>query len=374
MDMTNRLKERFCKDMKLPIKMYDDDVFYERLYLCAPFYNVGGKDAEELYRQFRNSLKKYKTEQDYFEDYNRIKDEAINFIKETEAYKRFNSMDMNDYSFDKVLKDNFTPDEYQKLIHCSKDIFHPSNAGRCFISFDICKANFNCLHNFDANMFGNVDTWEGFIAGFTDNPHIINSKYIREVILGNCNPKRHITYEKYICANALVEIVNKLKEKGVSEYNIVFFSNDEIIFDITDYENEEYKKLYDIDNEACSIFANVPMKIEVFGLYKLLMNDEIIGYVKGNPRKVSIKSADAAMMPFIMRTLNEEDYTEKDFVSDVRWQENEDSRQEIIEVKDMETNELRLILQDQQDLYTPQELKIIKDEYDARTQVLWDDE
>ena len=54
-------------------------------------------------------------------------------------------------------------------------------------------------------------TWEEFISKFTENKHIINSKYIRQVILGNCNPKRHITYEKYLM-NEVLDIL--IKEIG----------------------------------------------------------------------------------------------------------------------------------------------------------------
>ena len=60
------------------------------------------------------------------------------------------------------------------------------------------KANFSALHNYNSNIFNNKNTWEEYVSNFTNNEHIINSKYIRQVVLGNCNPKRCITYEKYL--------------------------------------------------------------------------------------------------------------------------------------------------------------------------------
>ena len=80
----------------------------------------------------------------------------------------------------------------------TKDIFKPSNDGKLFISIDMRKANFSALKNYDSGIFDSVDTWEEFISRYTDNKHIINSKYIRQVILGNCNPKRQVTYENIL--------------------------------------------------------------------------------------------------------------------------------------------------------------------------------
>ena len=89
----------------------------------------------------------------------------------------------------------------------SKDIFKSSNDGRVFISIDMRKANFSSLKYYgnciEKSMFRDTSTWEDFISLFTENKHIVNSKYIRQVILGNCNPKRHITYEKYIMDHVL---------------------------------------------------------------------------------------------------------------------------------------------------------------------------
>ena len=49
------------------------------------------------YDTFVRELEKYTNEQCYLEDYNRVKDSAINSIKCSEGYERFNSEDMNKY-------------------------------------------------------------------------------------------------------------------------------------------------------------------------------------------------------------------------------------------------------------------------------------
>ena len=213
-NITSKLKECFCKDCNIPLKIYEEPYFTDRLELYDLFYQSIHK-----WNVFKSELKKYHCEQDYLEGYNCIKDQAINDIKNTDAYQRFNQEDMNQYSI-----------KYVGLP--SKDIFKPSNDGKLFISIDMKKANFSALRYYDKNIFRGVKTWEQFIGSYTNNHHIINSKYIRQVILGNCNPKRHITYEKYLMDQVLDCLI---KEVGFWVNEVVFFSNDEIVIDMENY-------------------------------------------------------------------------------------------------------------------------------------------
>ena len=76
MEASNKAKERFCKDCNIPIKIYQEPYFKDRLELYDRFYGTLDK-----WRIFTRELQKYKSEQDYFEEYNRVKDTAINSIK-----------------------------------------------------------------------------------------------------------------------------------------------------------------------------------------------------------------------------------------------------------------------------------------------------
>lgn len=134
-DITLKLKERFCKDCNIPLKIYEEPYFTDRLELYDLFYQSVHK-----WNVFKSELKKYHCEQDYFEEYNRVKDNAINDIKNTDAYQRFNQEGMNQYSI-----------KYVGLP--SKDIFKPSNNGKLFISIDMKKANFSALRYYDKSIF-----------------------------------------------------------------------------------------------------------------------------------------------------------------------------------------------------------------------------
>ena len=294
MEISNRAKERFCKDCNIPIRLFQEPYFSDRIKLFDKFYGT-----IEKWNRFVNELQKYNSEQDYFEEYNRVKDSAITSIKESETYQLFNAEDMNKYA---VVHKNLP----------NKDIYKLTNDGRVFISIDMKKANFSSLHGYNKDIFGGVDTWEDFISQFTDNKHIINSKYIRQVILGNCNPKRHVTYEKYLMDQTL-----SLLYDIVGEERIVFFSNDEIVYDITTVSNLCTLNLVrSCIEERLNIKSNIPFRVELFSLHKINGTD---GYYKKIYRDngeydIEFKCLDNYMIPFVLRYFLGEEVSESDKV------------------------------------------------------------
>ena len=293
MEISIKLKERFCKDCNIPINIFQEPYFTDRLKLYDKFYGT-----LEKWNIFVNELEKYKTEQDYFEEYNRVKDEAIDFIKSTGAYKRFLVEDMNEFS---IVNENLP----------SKDIYHPSNDGKTFISIDMKKANFSALQFYNASMFDNADTWEKFIEKFTDNNHIINSKYIRQVILGNCNPKRHITYEKYL----MDMILSNLLDNCDITNRIISFSNDEIILDTSDMDSRKTNNLI-ISIKKCLKHITIPLKIEMFALKKIKGTDGYCKFVFSSFCQIGVKfkCLDSLYLPFVMRYFNNEEIQDTDKV------------------------------------------------------------
>ncbi len=292
-ELSEKAKERFCKDCNFPIKIFKEPYFMDRLRLYDRHYGTINK-----WKIFLEELEKYNCEQDYFEDYNRIKEEAISEIKASEGYIRLNEEDMNQY---RVSHENLP----------NKDIFKAGNHGKRFVSIDMKKANFSSLKYYDASIFSYADTWEEFIGKYTQNKHIIGSKYIRQVILGNCNPKRHITYEKYLMDKVLshlaniVEFINK----------VVFFSNDEIIIDVSDLEKTKLRVMM---NQIAAIINSltIPLKTELFTLYKI---EGTNGYYKeifyeDKESEIEFKCLDSYNLPFVIRQFMKEEVTDSDKV------------------------------------------------------------
>ena len=297
MEISARAKERFCKDCNIPIRLFREPYFMERLKLYDRFYGT-----LEKWETFTKGLKKYHCEQDYFEEYNRVKDAAITSVKESEAYQRFIAEDMNQY---RVVHQNL-PD---------KDIFKQSNDGGSFVSIDMKKANFSALRHYSEKMFripgGTADTWEEFMRQFTDNEHIIYSKYIRQVILGNCNPKRHITYEKYL----MDQVLNRLTEACLPIKRVCFFSNDEIVIDLSNKVKAEQKEFVSYI-DVCRKEMPVPLKVEWFQLHKIWGTD---GYYReiqkeNGETQIEFKCLDNYMLPFVIRHMLGDEVTDGDRV------------------------------------------------------------
>lgn len=292
MVISNRLKERFCKDCNISINVYDEPYFSDRLELYDKFY-----ETVEKWNIFLKELEKYSCEEDYFKEYNRVKDVAINAIKESEGFKKFNDEDMNNFS----VKYTGFP---------SKNIYKESNIGKLFVSIDMEKANFSVLNHYDSSIFKSK-TWEEFVSKYTDNKHIVNSKYIRQVILGNCNPKRQITYEKFIVGQVIEVLIDEI---GYYLNEIAFFSNDEIVIDMNSYCDCTVKKK--IISIVLQEFFNIPFKVELFYLRKINGTD---GYYKeiikdSDEREYKIKCLDGYTIPFVLRRFQNQEITENDKV------------------------------------------------------------
>ena len=208
------LAKRFISDYKLQIPLINEKYFFYHLGLYQEDYN-----SLEYYFELLDMIgKKYGGDCNKFlEDYYNVRDKIITTIVESEAFQKFNTMDMNVFT----IKDrpNITSD----------NIYNNDNIGKFFISIDLKKANFQTLRNIDKDIVFGADTYEEFIGKFTDLDYIKESKHARQVIFGKCNPKRHITAEKYFIMQIYKKVIEQfpyLSDKCVS------LSNDGMIFNV----------------------------------------------------------------------------------------------------------------------------------------------
>lgn len=91
MNITNELKYRFCKNCGIPINLYAEPYFTDRIKLLEKQYGSANK-----YQKFLASIEKFKSEQEYYEFYNKVKNDIIAAIKATAGYQQFNEMDMRE--------------------------------------------------------------------------------------------------------------------------------------------------------------------------------------------------------------------------------------------------------------------------------------
>lgn len=208
------LAKRFISDYKLPIPLINEEYFFYHLSLYQEDYN----SLENYFELLDMIDEKYGGDcEKFLENYYNVRNKIITTVMDTEAFQKFNTMDMNIYA----IKD--------RPNISSNNIYNNDNIGEFFISIDLKKANFQTLKNIDKDIVFGADTYEDFIGKFTDLEYVKTSKYTREVIFGQLNPKRHITAEKYFITQIYKKVIEEfpyLADKCVS------LSNDEMIFKV----------------------------------------------------------------------------------------------------------------------------------------------
>ena len=128
------LKKRFCTDTNMPITVFAEPYFLERLRALDYFYGGISKFNTFCY-MLESDL--FSTEQDYFEYYNSVKDRAINHIKAHEEFIKFEN---------KVIP---VP---QIRLFSKTELYKPENDGKVFISIDLKKANFSIMKEHCSNL------------------------------------------------------------------------------------------------------------------------------------------------------------------------------------------------------------------------------
>lgn len=291
MKVTEKLRERFCKDMNIPIKVFVEPYFTERLDLYDTWFNT-----KEKWKLFLEVLSDFQTEQDYFSYYNSVKDKAINYLNSVEAMQRF--MFEDDYKSWKIVNEGFP----------KNDIFKESFVGRHFISIDMKKANFTSLKHYDRSIVGEKETYEDFIGMFTEYEYLKKSKYIRQVIFGNCNPKRQVSYEKKLMDEVLSDLLTVL-----SRDRVVYFSTDEIVLDVTHYADLDILLKYIANLLITKELSGINLTSELFELDKI-PNTSV--YVKKflDEEGLEFKCLDSFLAPFVFRKYLGQDYLESDYM------------------------------------------------------------
>ena len=215
------LVKRFVSDYRLPIVMLQEKYFFYFLNL----YQEKFQSLDKWIKLWNMIDKEFDGNEVKFLDYYySTRDNIITTIEKSDAFQSFNTKDMSEYTI--TDKPNVT----------SNNIYNCENIGKCFLSIDLKKANFQALKYADSNIVLNADTYEEFIGRFTELEYIKESKYSRQVIFGKCNPKRHMTVEKY-----LTNKVWKLYQNyWFDDCNIVSISNDEIIIETKCELDNEY--------------------------------------------------------------------------------------------------------------------------------------
>jgi hypothetical protein len=290
--ITAKLKERFCKDLNIPIKIFTEPYFMSRLTLYDNYYH-----CLEKYHHFVDLIEKIGGEEAYFEYYNKIKDAAITYLNENKDMFHFSKEeDMSKYT----IKNTGFP---------KRDIYHTNNDGKYFVSFDMKRGNFTALHHYNPNIVGGKNTYEEFLGMFTNEPHLLESKYVRQVIFGNVNPRRQVTYEHYLMDKVLDDILTYCDKTDV-----VCFSTDEIVIRV-DEDNMKniMPKVKETVSKSCN--DNINIRSELFKLHKIKgLSDGFVKEILDGEGDLVVKCVNTLDLPFVFREIYNLPDNDNDFI------------------------------------------------------------
>jgi hypothetical protein len=207
------LAQRFVNDMNLPIQVIDEETFkywivlYENDYQSETLWNELWEEIDEEYNGDASK---------FLDAYYEVRDNVIKTVTESEAFKKFNE---SDFSWCKVES---------PLNPKHKELYNAENVGKRFLSFDLVKSNIQAINYADKDILMNSLAYEDFIGKFTDSRYIAKSKYFRQVVFGQMNPKRHITIAKYLIS----KVYELLRNNKITDWDLACVSSDEIVFEV----------------------------------------------------------------------------------------------------------------------------------------------
>jgi hypothetical protein len=209
------------KDPKSFVKLFDLNVpVIEHLD-----YYIDQMSKTQKYKDIKHFLSLYQESEmeidDAYEFRKNKSQEIIEFIKGTNAY--------NELCYDKNLIDYPTA----KSIEYVEEIK--------YLSIDLRSANWVALKHYDPphiNELGN--DYIDFLSKFNLPKVFLHSKYLRQFIFGNVNPKRLIKVQRNLIQEMVRKYQDKLQVEGVR--------NDEVIFSFKDF--KEIESIYgEIDHD-----------------------------------------------------------------------------------------------------------------------------
>jgi hypothetical protein len=294
------MRRRFVKDTNLPIKVFSEVIFADRLRLLDKQFNT-----TEKWEQFTEVVDQFEDECDFFEQYDYIRESIIDHLSHSDALRYFDQdEDMSRFK----LKNEGYP---------GNGVFKDVHVGKCLLSIDMVKANFTALRHYNPEIFHGVNTYEEFVGMFTPLDYFKKSKYVRQVIFGNIAPKRTQRYEQYLMDQVLTKIFSVTK---ILRKKVLYFGADEIVIDVSDFveHGELDEKFATQINNIVSGFCDEGINVR-HEYYKLVKIDGTgSGYLKQFvfdtllTKQYEIKGVDSIEYPFVIKALNDEQLTDND--------------------------------------------------------------
>lgn len=226
--MNKDIKQRFVDDFKIPIPVFEDPYWefylslYEKEFQARTYWEKLMQGIEEEYQGNTS---------EFLRDFYALRESLINAIKDCPDYQRYNEGPVL------VLKPNFGPNVKKD------DIYNEGFLGGPYWSVDLKKANVQAFCSISPNFFNGtiglgsrVDkVYTEWVLSHVGDKKTLTwyapmSKYMRQVIFGNCNPKRQIKIEEGLVGEAAHMVLDFI---GREDTKVISYGSDEVVLKVS---------------------------------------------------------------------------------------------------------------------------------------------
>lgn len=281
------LRKRFVNDHSLPIQVLQSPYFDYFIDLYETLYQ-----SRTNYARFMSEVEHLGGEEAYLSYYNQVKDNMITHVKQKEAFQQFNQTLLSEFHVKTPLP--------------KRNLYQEENNGMEFVSIDLQKANFHALRYYDETMVDGKETYEAWIEQFTPLISLGESKYLRQVIFGNLNPKKQQKIQQFITHSFVGELGKMLHTK-----DIISASHDEIIL-----LKKEEVSLEEVKKRLEDMYQGAfPLHVDAFRLEKFTAHP-LLGYIKHYEAtdKMEFKGIASHFMAQAYRYFHKQPLKEEDLV------------------------------------------------------------
>lgn len=249
----------FVKFTEIPIPTNHPDHFYYFVENLDEYF-----DCKKYLEIIEGDIKLFdpenKLERKYFSLYKKqlwnLKEKIKEIILKNKEYQTFIDTTKNE-----LLN---LPD-----IVTSNDIYSENNIGKILISVDVRTANFRVLKHYCPSLFEGVNEWCDFVAQHTEHKFPLISKPFRTILFNelsgltteNENNRKNHKFPIIFIDNIIEEIK---KSKFCEILNIECIKNDEVIFEILNFDIFSYADFCNFVNNSDDLF-----KVQIFKLSKI---------------------------------------------------------------------------------------------------------
>jgi len=290
------LRGVFIHDNKLPITTVEDPYFEERIKMLEGEYLAESKYLgllETIKTDFCENINKF------LEHRHSVKDQILAHILNSEEYKA-------------MLADSSPLKDYKPIVG-SNELYTEQQDGCYFISYDMIKANFQALRYINPLIVRCCESWEEFVASFTNVKYLASAKQMRQEVLGKLNGKRLAAIEKYHSN----EFAKSLSEMCGDKFTLFSIKTDEIILKFNGTEKEF--EAFEVVDDTCNGFKFRANKFKLhMRTFKRPFSDKLINvyekedFLDGHRR--ILKGVPAAYYPQVYKLLHGMEINDSDLV------------------------------------------------------------